>query len=113
MDTVWRRLRAIYTWFQPRIYYRTLPEWTQYVELANSPAAYQNIIDSMFEDDLVNPGRLQVLEDYTEDVCQCYPQLTPYIWTRYHLKCFSIKGMKPYHVVRVIAYIYGAYEWDG
>ena len=61
------------------------PCWENAVHTANSVEAYKRVVHSMFEDDHVNPGRLQVLEIFTRDVCIIHPHLAHEIWKEYNI----------------------------
>jgi len=73
-------LYTIQSWFTTDVDYITLPKWMKCVELAKSPELYQKIVTTMFDDGIVNQGRLRVLEEYTMDVCERYPRIAPHIW---------------------------------
>ena len=44
--------------------------WSELVETATSFESWCNIVKHMFEDGIVNEGRLRVLHCYTEDVIE-------------------------------------------
>ena len=50
--------------------------WNVVVEAAYTADAYKAIVENMFDDHIVNAGRLLVLEVYTQDVCKRYPVIT-------------------------------------
>lgn len=49
--------------------------WNEMVELTNTAEAYKTIVEHMFDDHIVNAGRLLVLEVYTQDVCRRFPDI--------------------------------------
>ena len=58
--------------------------WPICVAKSNTIDAYQIIADAMFSDGIVNDGRFYVLELYTRDVGELYPDLARQVWTYFY-----------------------------
>ena len=50
----------------------------------DSVRVYQQIVSSMFEDGLMNPGRLVVLYRFTQSYCEQIPDKAQEIWNVYN-----------------------------
>jgi len=58
--------------------------WQVCVATANSLEAYCNIVQSMFDDNVVTDERLFILDVYTKDVCEKYPAMAQDVRQHYH-----------------------------
>ena len=57
--------------------------WLALVSNANTVEAYKAIVHAMLNDNIVNDGRLLVLEVYTRDVCEKYPDIAEGVWSHF------------------------------
>ena len=57
--------------------------WNALVDEACSVDAYNAIVQAMFDDNIVTDARLMVLEVYTMDVCERYPNIAEAIQSLY------------------------------
>ena len=49
--------------------------WVSLVAEACHAETYKTIVQAMFNDNIVTDARLMVLEEYTRDVCERYPNI--------------------------------------
>ena len=64
--------------------------WKESIEIASSPEAYKCILAVMFEDNVYNEGRLQIISFLTTDLCNLYPEIATEIQAIYSAFLASI-----------------------
>jgi hypothetical protein len=57
--------------------------WDEFVASTLTAEAYDQVVRFMFEDGIVNRGRLLVLEVFTRDLCDRRPAIATEVWDRY------------------------------
>ena len=57
--------------------------WNDAFTVVTSVESYEQMVRTLFEDEIVNQGRLLVLEVFTRDLCDRCPDIASEVWDHY------------------------------
>ena len=64
--------------------------WNDACTVITSVNSYKQVVHVLFEDGIVNQGRLLVLEMFTKDLCERYPHMATEVWNHYKNTCTAL-----------------------